>query len=293
MAAAPGAALVYWWLGSGGGIALGPQRRHQYTMALQVGDSAPLFSDPDIFTGETFNLGDHEGKCVLVAFHGITWCPPCQFAAPILQELWDEEFALNPQVQFVIVSVNETPNAEALAELGFTIPWLADPAIPVAYQIGNAVPHYFFLNHELQVYKIQSGVFSSVAAEQKAAVRAAIHECLEGLPPKPKQIDVGRWAAVQTILAGVIQGGGGLVFKGGKIIKVPPDPPPFLHLSPAKKDILLALATHELANLVTDREARGGLQSAAADAIAKGARGLAHGAESPVHSSGGRSPAAK
>ncbi len=232
-------------------------------MALQVGDPAPLFSDPDILTGNTFKLADHKGKCVLVAFHGITWCGPCAFAAPILQELWNEEYNSNPNVQFVIISVNETPTAASLQNLGFTIPWLLDPAVPVAYQTGNSVPYYFFLDDTLTIYKIQQGLFSGNHDAQKQAVRESIEECLKHQPP---EIDIGHWAAVATILVGVVEGGGGYIFSGGKIIKIPPGDPPFRHLSAAKKDLLVALSVSELSALIRDPEARRRVEASALDA---------------------------
>ena len=234
-------------------------------MSLQVGDPAPLFSDPDILTGDTFSLADYKGKCVLVAFHGITWCGPCAFAAPILQELWDEEYSANPAVQFVIISVNESPSPSALQSQGFTVPWLVDPAVPVAYQIGNAVPHYFFLDETLTIHKIQSGLFSSDHAAQKQAVRESIEECLSNQPPS---LEIGHWVAIATILVGVIEGGGGLILSGGKIIKIPPGDPPFKHLSAAKKDLLVALAVSELSALIRDPQARRKVETAALDAAA-------------------------
>jgi peroxiredoxin len=186
-------------------------------MALQVGDPAPLFQDPDILTGQTFKLSDHKGKCVLVAFHGITWCPPCSWAAPLLQELWDEEFSSNPAVQIVIISVNERPNPAALIEKGFTIPWLLDPAIPVAYQVGNSVPYYFFLDDELKIYKIQDGVFSTDHAAQKQAVHDAIMECASTHPQGPQKLGFSEVAIdpLALILSGEVY-----------VLHTLPDPPP-------------------------------------------------------------------
>jgi peroxiredoxin len=240
-------------------------------MPWQVGDPAPLFSDPDILTGDTFKLADHTGKCVLVAFHGITWCPPCAFAAPILQELWNEEYHNNPKVQFVIISVNERPSAATLQNMGFTIPWLLDPAVPVAYQIGNSVPHYFFLDDTLTIYKIQPGLFCNNHDAQKQAVRESIEECLQHQPP---EIDVGHWAAVATILVGVAEGGGGYILSGGKIIKIPPGDPPFRHLSAAKKDLLVALSVGELSALIRDPEAQRKIEASALDAAESALRRL-------------------
>ena len=77
----------------------------------------------------------------------------------------------------------------------------------------------------------------------------------------PTRLDIGRWAAVVAILFGVIQDGGGFVFKpgggGGPIGPWGPDGPigPLI-LAPEKRDILLGLALTELATLASDGKAR-------------------------------------
>ena len=77
----------------------------------------------------------------------------------------------------------------------------------------------------------------------------------------PIRLDLGRWAAVVTILFGVIQDGGGVIRKpgggGGPIGPWGPDGPigP-LFLAPEKRDVLLGLALTELAVLASDDKTR-------------------------------------
>jgi peroxiredoxin len=48
-------------------------------------DRALLFSLPDI-DGQTVSLADYQGKVVVLEFFA-TWCEPCRYSAPLLQEI--------------------------------------------------------------------------------------------------------------------------------------------------------------------------------------------------------------
>jgi hypothetical protein len=215
---------------------------------------------------------------VLVAFHGYTWCGPCQFAVPILQEIWAEYQAYIPtKVKFVVVSVNESLDPAQLQQAGITIPWLVDKAIPSLYEVGSSVPAYFFIGHDLRITHIQFGLFSSDAAQQKAAVKGLIDACV---PDRPDWLFGRAFMAVATILFGVTQDGGGFIIKpGGGGGPVPPWDP-LRHMAAEKRDVLIGLAISELAQAISDKDAakeleRDGLktiQSAVKQLLAKGAR---------------------
>ncbi len=241
-----------------------------------VGDPAPLFSGIDILTNTTFSLADHKGKCVLVAFHGVTWCSPCQFAVPLLQEVWTEYGQANLPVQFVVVSVNESPSPAALQQLGITMPWLIDPSIPSLYEVGTSVPKYFFLDPDLKIGKIQSGLFSNDPEGQKDGIREAIEECL---PERPPWLREPYWEAVAILIfGGVIRGGGGVVITpGGKPIPVPPGDP-LRRLSADKRDALIGLAASELARRITDPAARRDLERGALETVDAAVKRLLAGA---------------
>lgn len=69
-------------------------------------DPAPKLSGPDILGGPPFDLADHKGSYVFVAFMGLPWCDPCKLELPHLLAV-AEEYAVNsssPAVRFVIVN---------------------------------------------------------------------------------------------------------------------------------------------------------------------------------------------
>src|SRR5574341_1054098 len=98
----------------------------------KIGYPAPLFTGTNVVTGQKYSLGDHQGSVILVAVSGLTWCGPCQFEAPILQEIWSTGLTLCSPVQFVMVSYLDDAAAlrDKVEELGLTFPVLSfDPAV--------------------------------------------------------------------------------------------------------------------------------------------------------------------
>ena len=150
-----------------------------------IGDQAPNFSGDDVQGGGTFSLSDHAGQVVVVAFNGISWCGPCRFEAPILQELWVEMEPLG--VQFVMISVGEDVAAftAGLASFGITMPALWDAAIATAYGVP-LVPTLFILDRDLQVFQIHVGA-GPPADELKESIRSDILTA-QGWPTKDQMM---------------------------------------------------------------------------------------------------------
>jgi peroxiredoxin len=220
-------------------------------MTLAVGTSAPPFSGIDVLTDQQFSLADHAGKCVVLIFSGLTWCPPCQAEAPHLAALWQElEGATLPPVQFVIVSVGDSDSLPAVADnFGITFPVVQSPGTQQAYDV-SAVPTAYFIDSNGTICGVHVG-FQGPADAFKDGIREELEHC--GCMPK-KNLKIDRyWAATMTILFGVTQDGGGIgITPGGKPIPIDPWGP--LHgLGRHGQDAVRALAAAELATQLDDR----------------------------------------
>jgi peroxiredoxin len=233
-----------------------------------VGDPAPQFSAVDAITGQTHSLSDYAGQVVLLIFSGPSWCPPCQFEAPILVDLWNEfsQSHTTPKVQFLMVSCfgNETPQnfKTAVENFGITFPALLNPNQTITNLYGvTGVPQLFVINTKQIICNTHGG-----ASPPADALRDHIYNMLIGCgasEPQSWKLDITKWAAVMTILFGVTQGGGGLGYTpGGKPIPIDPSGP-LMRLSAEKKDVLLQLAISELAKGVKDYRTANGIATMA------------------------------
>lgn len=233
-----------------------------------IGDPAPQFSAVDVITGQPHSLSDYAGQVVLLIFSGPSWCPPCQFEAPILVDLWNEfgSSYATPKVQFLMISCfgNESPQQfkTAVEGFGITFPALLNPnqTITDLYEVSG-VPQLFVVNTEGIICDKHGG-----AGPPADALHDDIYNMLiacGAAEPKSLKTDFSKWAAVMTILFGVTQDGGGLgITPGGKPIPIDPWGP-FMRLSAEKKDVLLQLAISEMANGVRDYRTASGIKTMA------------------------------
>lgn len=148
---------------------------------IGIGDVAPDFSDEDISTGEAFTLSDYEDTVVVLTFSGLTWCGPCIYKAPVLQDVWEEFDPLG--VQFVMVSWYDPLDQlqSALDQHGITFPVVDDPTIPPAYGI-EGVPVTYILRPERLVYDVHEG-FGGDPEVKKGQLRQAVLSAM-GFPTK-------------------------------------------------------------------------------------------------------------
>jgi peroxiredoxin len=249
-----------------------------------IGDPAPQFSGEDVVNGGTFSLADHQGSVILVAFNGLTWCAPCQFEAPVLQDLW-EEFggATQPDVQFVMVSVNDSQGGleNAVESFGLTMPVVYNPGANIDEAYGvNAVPALYFVDTEGVICDVKVG-----AGPPADALREDIRSRLEKCGATPGS-DVLRprlreWLAVATILFGVTSDGEGLAIRPGGT-PVPIDPwGPLRDLSRSKREALVALSVTELAKSFRDLKTRRAVEQSGMRALRLAVDGIARDMEEP------------
>ena len=218
-----------------------------------IGDLAPQFSGNDVVTGEPFSLAEQQGNVVLIAFSGLSWCPPCQFEAPVLQDLWEEyDFTTTPHVRFVTVSWLDQPSSllSAIQQFGLTMPVLSDPAITTAYEI-NSVPRVYVVGVDGKICGIKNGA-SPPEDVLRETLRQLLVSCGAGTPMDPSILN--------------------LVWAVPVLIKKPipePDPPweSLRLLSRSKREALIAMAVAELAGGFADVKTRRTIETAALDAL--------------------------
>lgn len=237
-------------------------------MPLNIGDPAPQFTAVDVIDGQTHSLSDYAGQVVLLVFSGPSWCGPCIFEAPILEELWQtfKSSYLLPKVKFLMIScceAQESPDAfkQAVQNLGLTFPALLNPnnTISNLYGVGG-VPSLFVVDTEQKICAKESG-----ASPPAEAVYEEIFNMLIGCGvPVPHTLpDLSRWRAIVTILFGVIQDGGGLaVTPGGKPIPIDPWGP-LRRMAAEKRDLYTSLAIAELTGSLKDGAAAYEIRTAA------------------------------
>jgi thiol-disulfide isomerase/thioredoxin len=110
--------------------------------------------------GETIVLSDLRGKPVLLNFWA-TWCGPCRFEMPELQELHER---IGDQVQVIAVDLDESADdvTEYFEDLGLTFPSVIDEGQDVANKYALfGLPSTFILDENGVVAVIKVGPFAN------------------------------------------------------------------------------------------------------------------------------------
>lgn len=130
------------------------------TQGPEIGKLAPDFELSSL-DGQVVSLSDFRGKPVFLNFWA-TWCGPCRFEMPFIQEMYE---GLSSEGLVVLaVNLREDPARvrEFVATFGFTFPVLlaADPEVPLAYNI-RGIPATFFIDENGIIQDIKIGAFAS------------------------------------------------------------------------------------------------------------------------------------
>ena len=110
--------------------------------------------------GETIALSDLRGKPVLLNFWA-TWCGPCRFEMPELQELHERA---GDRIQILAVDLDESRDdvTEFFEDLGLTFPAVIDKGQDVANKYALfGLPSSFILDENGVVATIKVGPFAS------------------------------------------------------------------------------------------------------------------------------------
>jgi peroxiredoxin len=222
---------------------------------LAAGDVAPNFTAKDVLTGEPRSLSDYAGQIVLLAFSGPSWCDPCKFEAPILEDVWQKfRGAVAPGVQFLMVSRNEFVESEykkAAEKFGLTFPALHDATNTICQGLYDTapVPTLYVITPNGLICSVQEGVHGP---EQKAY--DAIEHRLTACGAKPF-VDLYKWKAMLMLIFGAIGGGPGLgIGPGGDPIPIDPEGP-LARMRAEEHDLYTHLAIAKLSRTLTSAAA--------------------------------------
>ncbi len=235
---------------------------------------APHFAGPDLLGGPDFDLAQHKGAYVFIAFEGYTWCDTCLLRLPnLLAVAWD--YALNqsvPPVHFVIVNYRNGSKTETVVAYGkqenIIIPIIADDL----YKIQTA---YTGLKYSVtpQYYIVKP---TGILCEEPAfghtadALQASLIKC--GAPePGGMGIPVIEWGEKPPETVALIPAYAGWPPEFPTPVGGKPKADP-KSLSLMSRQVMRALALHDFAVSVADHAARNAVRKTALESAAAALR---------------------
>jgi thiol-disulfide isomerase/thioredoxin len=127
-----------------------------------VGELAPDFYFENR-EGQDTSLSELQSRPVLVNFWA-TWCGPCRYEMPFLQQIYQER----PGGELVLLAVNVGEGSSDVSQFmesaGFTFTVLLDQQVAVARRYNvTGIPATFFIDSEGIIQYVQVGAFQSQA----------------------------------------------------------------------------------------------------------------------------------
>ncbi len=139
----------------------------------RVGELAPdfEFQNPD---GQPTLLSDLRGKAVLINFWA-TWCPPCRYEMPYIQQVYDEWTGKGLVILAINVGENPSQVRKFMQDYGLSFPVLFDTKQIIAQKYNiRGIPTTFFIDKNGVIQEIRPYAFLS---------KADIEECLNKIMP--------------------------------------------------------------------------------------------------------------
>jgi AhpC/TSA family len=233
---------------------------------------APHFAGPDLLGGPDFDLAQHKGAYVYIAFEGYLWCANCVLQLPnLLAVAWD--YALNqsvPPVHFVIVNWRNGTPAETVVTYGkqenIIMPMIADDSHKILDAYAGtpslAFPQAFIVK--------PTGILCEEPSHAHTAdeIQAFLINC--GAPePGGTGVRVIEWGAQPPETVAIIPSYVGWPPQFPTPVDLKPKPDP-KSLSLMSRQVMRALALHDSAVSLADHAARIAVRKAALESAAAG-----------------------
>ncbi|MEX2365273.1 MAG: TlpA disulfide reductase family protein [Pseudohongiellaceae bacterium] len=128
-------------------------------LSAQVGEPAPDFALPGLYSSASSTLGDYRGKIIYLDFWA-SWCPPCLVSIPLLNELRNKYAARGADFEIVAVNVDTDPEdgRDFLLDNPVDYVVLSDPegTVPGQYEI-RGMPSSFLIDSEGRIRLAHEG----------------------------------------------------------------------------------------------------------------------------------------
>lgn len=128
----------------------------------QVGEQAPGFELQSL-DGQTVSLSDLRGKAVVLNFWA-TWCSPCRYEMPFLQEIYEEWTGKPPSVVVLTINMGERHSTveSFMQYFNLSLPVLLDIRQDVAQKYAIiGIPTTFFIDKNGIIQGKKVGAFLS------------------------------------------------------------------------------------------------------------------------------------
>ena len=142
------------------------------TPAPEIGKKAPDFELTNL-EGPPISLSHLRGQPVLLNFWA-TWCGPCSYEMPFIQEIYDEWSGKGLVV--LSIDIGETPSRvrDFIQSGNFSFPVLLDTNQEVALEYNiRGIPATFLIDRDGIIQGIKVGAFSS-KEEIEAGIKTVI-----------------------------------------------------------------------------------------------------------------------
>jgi len=125
-----------------------------------VGKLAPDFQLQSL-DGQVVSLSDFRGEAVLLNFWA-TWCGPCRFEMPFLQQVYEERSDQGLVILAVNIGESQSEVKEFMESFDLSFLTVLDTATEVARQYNiRGIPTTFFLDKDGVIQDLKIGSFTS------------------------------------------------------------------------------------------------------------------------------------